>query len=109
MQAIDRRHIYFRVVVSPWSTARTNLAVSSQAAMRMAGREGVAIEVMTSSPTTLFPVAGMGIGLDPGQRARLMGISSDDGLFVVMLRAATPTFDRFAADAQPIIDSLQLR
>lgn len=85
------------------------LAITSQGPVRVAGRQGLAVDVTTPTPKTLLTVAGMGLGIDPGQRARLIGIPGEAGLLVAMVRAPAADFDRFLGESQPVIDSLQLR
>ena len=87
------------------------LTVSSQTAVRVAGRDGVSIDITTAMPKTLFPIAGMGMGLDPRQRARLIGVPSPlgEGLFAILVRSSGPDFDQFMPEAQKVIDTLQFR
>lgn len=93
----------------PASTPLPGLTISHQSAVDVAGRPGLAIDLTSPTSTTLFTVAGMGMGLNSDQRARLIGIPAADRLLVIFVRADSSGFDRFMAEAQRVIDTVELR
>jgi hypothetical protein len=85
-----------------------NVAATNTRPFTFAGRDGVQVDLRTDVASThIFGGDAGDLGLDPSFPARLGAVAHDPGLLIVMCFGA-PDIDEGCADAQPIIDSVEL-
>jgi hypothetical protein len=77
--------------------------------VEIGGVEGtqVDVEVTGPEPLRLFAVWKDVFQLEPGSRNRLVVLDEDDTAVVLVIAAPAAQFDAFAAEVQPILDSLE--